>query len=112
LPPIHTIPAEILAVIFQDTAIWPPRIEEDYLIGYPRMVNRLQLCAVCRRWRTVALSTASLWSTIDWSCQNSAVKELFLHRSQSAPLCIHYRFDDEGHIDPSASEHAQRIRHL
>ncbi|KAH9928441.1 uncharacterized protein BXZ73DRAFT_102283 [Epithele typhae] len=89
LPPIHTIPAEILAVVFQHAAIWPPKSEEDYLIDYPRMVNRLQLCAVCRRWRAVTLSMASLWSTIET-----------------------YRFDNEGRIDPSVSEHAQRIRHL
>ncbi|KAH9928434.1 uncharacterized protein BXZ73DRAFT_102275 [Epithele typhae] len=98
--PIHCLPAEILAIIFQIS------VEEKR----KKMPSRKEV-----RWRIVALSTGSLWSTIDWNRhQNSheEMREAFLHRSQQTPLDLRLCDDLDLDLDPAMLEYAPRVRNL
>ncbi|KAJ6530067.1 hypothetical protein DFH09DRAFT_994695 [Mycena vulgaris] len=84
--PLRRLPAELLSLIFKFTL--PPYSPEE--ISGPWIVG-----GVCRRWRTVALSHPTLWSTIvlDFSeaeptSETHAALEVQLERSRGCPLNI------------------------
>ncbi|KAL0946836.1 hypothetical protein HGRIS_013004 [Hohenbuehelia grisea] len=84
--PIRRIPPELLAEIFEHAC-------RGALFG---LGPPWTLAMVCQRWRSVALSTARLWSTISSATSDkvlsnenfSSVIELCLQRSGNAPLDI------------------------
>ncbi|KAG8913087.1 hypothetical protein FRC02_005648 [Tulasnella sp. 418] len=51
-------------------------------VPFPRLFAQ-----VCRKWRNVALSTATVWTTIDFSKNSDWVKEL-LTRSKGCPITV------------------------
>ncbi|KAH9928442.1 uncharacterized protein BXZ73DRAFT_78268 [Epithele typhae] len=94
----------------------PPRIEgyRNQLIFRDELRRSVLLGAVCRRWRTTTLNTATLWSTINYRSdkgnQYEKLQEEILLRSHHAPLDLHVTYDH-----PPMSRlvvHTPRIRDL
>ncbi|KAG9017067.1 hypothetical protein FRB90_001892 [Tulasnella sp. 427] len=77
LLPIHRLPLEILSAIVEFAL---SSIHADY-----RLQRLLQISSVCFTWRTVAIATPSLWSTIS-SRNTTNTITLALERSKDAPL--------------------------
>ena len=91
LSPVHIIPPEILAGIFEECCT--VRMSLHPSIPPPPVV----LSAVCNHWREVALSTAALWSLIKirmghWpnAKQRKLLRatQMFISRSKRHPLAI------------------------
>ncbi|KZP18949.1 hypothetical protein FIBSPDRAFT_1045881 [Athelia psychrophila] len=85
--PIHRLPPELLSeIIYQST---PPRYG-----GIRERRKILALSHVCRHWRSVALSTPSLWTFIYLQCMESTFdRELdcaraWLSRSRQLPISV------------------------
>ncbi|OBZ73189.1 hypothetical protein A0H81_07329 [Grifola frondosa] len=80
-----SLPPEILSAIFQFVPR-SPRINGDDLVCEPANVNTMELIpltTVCHRWREIALSIPSLWSSISDRHPPS-----FLERSRSEDLIL------------------------
>ncbi|KAJ6562479.1 hypothetical protein B0H19DRAFT_1144692 [Mycena capillaripes] len=88
--PVLTLPPEIVAEIFV-----------DFLPNYPELPpisGPLQLCAICQRWRQIALSTPILWRAIRIHTAESEHSEIlekklellitWLKRSGNYPLSL------------------------
>ncbi|KAF9025867.1 hypothetical protein BDZ89DRAFT_1114043 [Hymenopellis radicata] len=58
-PPIHDLPPEILALIFQCSFTAPFQLFESQKGAGPLLFGQ-----VCRRWRQVAWTTPTLWSSL------------------------------------------------
>ena len=100
----NNLPAEILSTIFELvqgdqsflTAIpgfWYPRPSWD-AIGQVHSMRWLQVTAVCRRWRQVAISNPLLWNTIALRCPFGGPAEpeyelSWFHRAADALLDVH-----------------------
>ena len=86
LVPMSTLPAEILADIFQIV------VQTDRLraVGTSPPYAWVAITHVCTHWREVALSTPTLWNYIVLPCRLQCVREM-LARSQGVPLSIHHR---------------------
>ncbi|PPQ85440.1 hypothetical protein CVT26_012925, partial [Gymnopilus dilepis] len=83
---VHRLPVEVTSMIF--TLYVNPSDDDDD-------DNPLTLGAVCRRWRQIAWSTPSVWTTlkIDTSrsfipCSHSTLIKEYLRRSRQLPLSI------------------------
>lgn len=76
---IKDIPDEILSAVFEETDCSRANSNEAPLL----------LLQVCRRWKRVALSTPTLWSTL-YAFDNQPYDKVveFLHRSKTLPLTL------------------------
>ncbi|KIM75573.1 hypothetical protein PILCRDRAFT_78729 [Piloderma croceum F 1598] len=98
--PIRSLPAEILSEIFlhleeMTTPSTTPSETIEWTCGSPRLNKTpLLLGNVCSRWRTVALSTPSLWASFaltiesDHLERSTALAEMWLARAGVCPLSI------------------------
>ncbi|KAJ7204639.1 hypothetical protein B0H12DRAFT_468714 [Mycena haematopus] len=88
--PIHTLPPEILSEIFLDFVPAYPEFPKWWLS------SALLFCAVCRKWRAIAISTPNLWRTIRINASRDSRKltaqserlKTWLSRSGSCPLAL------------------------
>ncbi|RDB25980.1 hypothetical protein Hypma_006727 [Hypsizygus marmoreus] len=86
LSPIRRLPPEVLSEIFLRC-----QSEEDFIHPAPSKFPHL-FSSVCSAWRSVALTTPRLWSSIEVSLTGnvvtpaSSIVELWLIRSSSCPL--------------------------
>lgn len=79
--PIHSLPPEILRVVFslcaetdrQPSGVWHPA---------------LPLSHTCSLWRTISLQHPSLWSRVDLSKLSYPIADLILRRGENIPLRI------------------------
>ncbi|KAJ6520523.1 hypothetical protein C8R45DRAFT_1121060 [Mycena sanguinolenta] len=114
LSPLRRIPAEILSFIF---LLSTPTISEvryvpwhEYLFWSPWTLGR-----VCRRWRSVALASPALWSSIIMRNPNDEESEFYslpmleeqLTRSGMSPL--HVVFDYESFNDKTGGHVAEDV---
>ncbi|EEB92811.1 hypothetical protein MPER_08625, partial [Moniliophthora perniciosa FA553] len=93
--PVHRLPPEILGKIFTMFNDLP---EEERWLEPTDTAPALAVSRTCRRWRDIALSLPSIWSSIAiafkerWSNQESRLLDLttrlFLDRSQTSPLIL------------------------
>ncbi|KAJ7614730.1 hypothetical protein DFH06DRAFT_1240768 [Mycena polygramma] len=86
--PVLTLPNEVVSEIFQQS-LKPG----DYYFSDPR--SPLFLGHICQRWRDIALSTPSLWTTITLDIENISKPEswlrlldIWLTRSRQCPLYV------------------------
>src|SRR6266545_1037536 len=96
--PINRLPADVFLHI--------PRFftQDKYKYSYfPLIKPLITMTHVCRSWRTVLLSTPSLWSQIDFSMSTEFQQKSFLLRSGNQPLHIHHYLYDEDDIQPFLS---------
>ncbi|KAF5341933.1 hypothetical protein D9611_001278 [Ephemerocybe angulata] len=76
----NSLPPEILSTIFRLVQISAQRQGES--------LSWIRLTHVCRHWRAVSLSCASLWSQIAF--ENPFFTDVMLARSSNAPLDVHF----------------------
>ncbi|KAJ7042867.1 hypothetical protein C8F04DRAFT_1075033 [Mycena alexandri] len=91
--PVQTLPPEILAEIFVN--FLPPYPEFPPLSG---LLSPLLLCRICQQWRTIALSTPALWSSIritaalgesnSQEVRKFEILTTWLARSRNCPLSL------------------------
>ena len=84
--PINGLPPEILLIIFQNVRDLSPASEHDLRPSAPRWYCIL---GVCRYWRTLALNTPVLWTTL--SVGPSVLPSTFnflLDNSRQLPICV------------------------
>ncbi|KAJ7024269.1 hypothetical protein C8F04DRAFT_1270458 [Mycena alexandri] len=83
--PLPSLPAEILGEIFIDCL-------EEEMVSPDTQSAPLLLCNVCRRWRDVALSTPSLWSSLAIHFPSHRRRRNlyrnWLSRAQNTPLSL------------------------
>lgn len=103
--PIFTIPPELIARCFAILAEEDPptvclytrdaqtfsEVREPPGSARPHL-GFLTITHVCRRWRDIALTMSSLWSTLTFMLGPRWLEEM-LRRSKSAPLTIHHDLD-------------------
>ncbi|KAK0450573.1 uncharacterized protein EV420DRAFT_1482775 [Desarmillaria tabescens] len=97
LAPIRRLPPELLCTVFKEAI----RAEDP--------TSSLRIALVCTYWRRLAVSTHSLWSTINLDLQcpfskssrdnHGAWIPLYLHRSQDEPLQIDFRDSRHNDVD-------------
>jgi len=104
-PSINSLPVELLSEIFNICALSPcdpDSIHSPPLISSQSVLVPLVLSGVNRRWRSAAISQASLWSNIcvtpellEWEANDKDGAELnttlirtYLSRSRNYPLNI------------------------
>lgn len=86
--PIHSLPDEILEVVFLINTFKLVEQENKNLLYDPHSTT-LATAQVCRRWRTVALSYAVLWShIIDYERHPPLWIETLLARSGFSLICV------------------------
>lgn len=96
----HDLPVEVLAHIF--TLVQEPRTRLRALRGSLRWIP--SICHVCRRWRSIAISTPLLWNTIvsrGWQRDRSWIP-IALERAAGAPLEV--LVDIWSHTGPSKAQ--------
>ncbi|KAF4585164.1 hypothetical protein EYR40_002001 [Pleurotus pulmonarius] len=80
---------------YSNTSILPPEIlsriflaakDAIQVYGAPKEAGWLNVAAVCQEWRSIALASPRMWSSIDITKMDCALE--FLKRSKSAPLRI------------------------
>ncbi|KAG9314915.1 hypothetical protein JVU11DRAFT_4023 [Chiua virens] len=106
--PISKLPSDVLSIIFEESRCllneWPgPR--------RPLPIE-VQLSHVCSRWRQVALSTPSLWTTIRVPILHKEIAvRTYFQRCQQCPLDVHIgpMFSDKRSMDLIASLLIPRI---
>ncbi|KAF9256030.1 hypothetical protein L218DRAFT_882733, partial [Marasmius fiardii PR-910] len=87
LSPIYSMPSEILTMIFKFFC-------EENVLSRDRLPAAIRLSMVCGRWRDIARSTASLWSSISigfatWTKDFHVLNQLtkrFMRQSKNSPL--------------------------
>ncbi|KAI0709962.1 hypothetical protein C8Q76DRAFT_798735 [Earliella scabrosa] len=94
-PPIHSIPDEVLIIIFQ--FVLGPSPHNRFVLSSGDVQDTpalLRMTHVCRRWRAVAIGYLCLWSRV--SDRHRELLELFVARSYPIPLSLHLRSDTPG----------------
>ncbi|KAJ8689658.1 hypothetical protein PTI98_012539 [Pleurotus ostreatus] len=78
---------------YSNTSILPPEVlskiflaAKDGIPGVLKEASWMNVAGVCQEWRSIALASPRMWSSIDISKPNCALE--FLKRSKSAPLRI------------------------
>ncbi|KAI0263182.1 hypothetical protein BC834DRAFT_319555 [Gloeopeniophorella convolvens] len=107
LVPIALLPPELLTLIFHYHALIEPPFKRDR-----RAIGWIVDTHVCRQWRRVALSNASLWGGIDPSHPNTRWTNEMLNRVQGAPV----DFESSREATPATfsliSQHLHHTRQL
>ncbi|KAF8606169.1 hypothetical protein BDV93DRAFT_521020 [Ceratobasidium sp. AG-I] len=91
--PINRLPAEILSRIFV-TLVQASRFALSVLdTSYDETDYSIRLSSICVRWRQVAISTPTLWSSIELLRSSDAFHDpqylnMFYERSADAPLSV------------------------
>ncbi|KAL1730942.1 hypothetical protein EV714DRAFT_210039 [Schizophyllum commune] len=89
LAPIDVLPPEIMGHIF---LLFQP-FYKDFMPRWPTRdsLEWITVTWVCSRWRAIATSSPTLWSTVDL-CYNrpTDVGKTFLERSRKAPLTLFF----------------------
>ncbi|KAJ7267506.1 hypothetical protein C8J57DRAFT_1327903 [Mycena rebaudengoi] len=105
--PVLTLPSEVVSEIFI-------RLNDDARARPSAAQAPLLLCNICSLWRTVAIRTPALWSSLELSFKFSLfgtafldLLELWLSRSGSHPLSLSLSYDEY-----TASNRRQRINQL
>ncbi|KAI0351560.1 hypothetical protein OH77DRAFT_1506502 [Trametes cingulata] len=113
--PVHKLPAEVLAIIFDYTL---PSINGGFRHSGAKESDmreerrtRVTISHVCRRWRAVALETASFWTLVDAS-QPRSWPLACLERSGDMPLHVFLRYPLDSLTDLPLTSHGGRIRDL
>ncbi|KAJ6481620.1 hypothetical protein C8R45DRAFT_904985, partial [Mycena sanguinolenta] len=114
LSPLRRMPSEVLAEIFSWTL---PSISDALKIGSDVMQSPWLLTRISSRWRTVCLSTASLWSqiAIDYEPSNPprsysmALVEAQIHRAKT--LRIHFYGGAETDSEPQIEMFELLLKH-
>ncbi|KAF8837263.1 hypothetical protein BDN67DRAFT_909567, partial [Paxillus ammoniavirescens] len=84
--PISRLPSDVLAIIFEESR----RLLNQWPGPRRPLPVEVQLSHVCARWRQVALSTPSLWTTIKVPILHREVAvRAYLQRCNQSPLDIH-----------------------
>ncbi|KAJ7081383.1 hypothetical protein B0H15DRAFT_854976 [Mycena belliarum] len=118
LAPWRLLPAEIMSEIFV-FVLHPVDVDSGPTAWNDSRAQTLLLTKVCRRWRNIALSTPSLWTTLSLLLNNSPAPyewvPLWLDRARSLP--IHLQVLWHGATSASAlqsllSTVADRIQHI
>ncbi|KDQ10101.1 hypothetical protein BOTBODRAFT_501364 [Botryobasidium botryosum FD-172 SS1] len=106
LGPTARLPDEILYIIFELV------VETRRYLYPPKAREPLRLSHVSRRWRNIAIHTPLIWTMIN--SLNYSLVELFVARSQSAPLHIQLdcavMYSAEGDVDSEGEELAPDLR--
>ncbi|KDQ10103.1 hypothetical protein BOTBODRAFT_640799 [Botryobasidium botryosum FD-172 SS1] len=106
LGPTACLPDEILYIIFEfvvETRRWlyPPNAREPLVLSH-----------VSKRWRNIALRTPIIWTMVN--SLNYSLVELFIARSQSAPLHIQLEcailYNTDGVVDIEGEELTPELR--
>ena len=81
------------------------------VFNYPSPRKAFRLTEICHHWRTVALTTPSIWSGVSCGCYDPMPPEHYLHLSKSHPLHAVIKGDLESgeHI---LATYPSRIQHL
>ncbi|KAK0208859.1 hypothetical protein DFS33DRAFT_478885 [Desarmillaria ectypa] len=105
--PMRTLLPEILGEIFEvhcDLHPLPDFSYWDYRRRNTLMKSRMELLHVCRRWRTIALSTPRIWSAFPLFARESPLNNptfdeemvnLWLTSSQRVPLDIYASYHED-----------------
>lgn len=105
--PIFSLPPEVLIDVF----VWSVS-EREYV--YPtRQPHLPHLTAIFRYWRTVALSTPGIWTSIN--THNLAAFNAYLLRSRNARISIHWEFGTSSQVSvlkEALEPHLGRVRAL
>ncbi|PVF94950.1 hypothetical protein CPB86DRAFT_788528 [Serendipita vermifera] len=86
---VHKFPVDVWQVVFK-YCIKPKSFDSREILVFPIKVHssmNITLSHVCRYFRAMALSTPSLWSTLDLN-ESKAQFDTFLERSSQAPIAI------------------------
>ncbi|KAJ7767372.1 hypothetical protein B0H14DRAFT_360001, partial [Mycena olivaceomarginata] len=86
LSPIRRLPRELLQMVFLFAV--PDRLP----LATQSTISAIQLAHVCSYWRTVALDTSRLWTTIDISPRHqssAALLEFYSSHAKTSPLTVH-----------------------
>lgn len=98
IAPIRRLPVEVLSKVF---------LCGD-LASFDESKGPLLFAVVCNRWRSVAISTQALWSSIDFEVKYLIpplkIIHLWLARSGSHPLNILWPNPYNGHDDSAARQ--------
>ena len=129
-PIVHTLPSEtslisklpddVFCLIFAEVPSDVPTMIKLRVCGYPSYCKRtfqlVPVTHVCRRWRTIALGMASLWTSIyDSSADgeiNDSAREAFLARSKDASLHIASGHPESPFFQTLLTSHASRMKSL
>ena len=96
--PIAILPIDILVKVFQSAVFSHPLEKEYFFIATRKLPVQLLILSVCRLWRRVAWSEASLWTSLDVDIQadNAGVQrdliDEWIMRSGSLPLTVRLRY--------------------
>ena len=112
---INTFPAEILCKVFFDATDSPyTTCDPPYLPPHRANLVLLEITAVCKHWRLVALGCAILWTKVAFSTSEPSTlwcARLFLARSKEAELSV-YICDSERPEDPGISRSSEELELL
>ncbi|KAK7031847.1 ABC protein [Favolaschia claudopus] len=105
--PLRRVPPEVLCEIFQWALLLPQ--DSPFREGFKISDSPWNLTHVCRRWRDVAISKASLWSLIAINYEDDSnpsslypvpMVERQIERAQSHGLRIHFYGSEHANSEP------------
>ncbi|KAJ7073592.1 hypothetical protein C8F01DRAFT_1224516, partial [Mycena amicta] len=102
------LPFELTSDIFERVSHTTYPMYRGFL--YPNDFAPLKLASVCTQWRSVALSSPTLWATLIWDCTDRyrrhwilantvTLLDTWLSRAGEAPLTLYFRLPRE-YADP------------
>ena len=107
LQPINRLPKDIFILLPR----FFTREEGDY-DTFPMNIPLITMTHVCRSWRTVLLSTPTLWTQIDFSTFKSKQAKGFMSRSGKQLLDIYQLIESEDDEEPFPSITLRNIYRL
>ncbi|KIM21883.1 hypothetical protein M408DRAFT_29197 [Serendipita vermifera MAFF 305830] len=109
LHPIRRTPDDVLRLIFEDVVQSEVQVAED-----KRQWVAVWLSHVCRRWRSIAVSTPRIWSHMSFAIKpsgffNSGALSTFLARAKSVPISVKLKFSVSNYVSAAS---LQRVYEL